>query len=154
MEWSDECRADANSAECCGEKLPPANLLDEWYHCCSLCLPRLDAVAGPTKTLPKVAHPCVGLSVGVTSLLADGWATLGRSSVARTAWEWAYASQSIRWFTDGEKRYAQKLWRKARIYLKSGEADRAYRHRKVWRVLVRGCSEGEAVTGPQTRDVG
>ena len=57
-------------------------------------------------------------------------------------------------FTDGEKRYAQKLWRKARIYLKSGEADRAYRHRKVWRVLVRGCSEGEAVTGSQTRDVG
>ncbi len=42
----------------------------------------------------------------------------------------------------------------ARIYLKSGEADRDYRHRKVWRVLVRGCREGEAVTGPQTRDVG
>lgn len=51
----------------------------------------------------------------------------------RAAWEWAKASQSIRWFTDGEKRYAQKLWRLASIYLKSGEADRAYRHRKVWR---------------------
>jgi hypothetical protein len=38
----------------------------------------------------------------------------------------------IRWFTDGEKRYAQKLWRLASIYLEFGEADRAYRHRKVW----------------------
>jgi hypothetical protein len=35
----------------------------------------------------------------------------------------------IRWFIDGEKRYAQKLWQLASIYLKSGEADRAYRHR-------------------------
>ncbi len=43
------------------------------------------------------------------------------------------ASQSIRWFTDGERRYAKQLWQSASIYLKSEEYSRAYGHRKVWR---------------------
>lgn len=51
----------------------------------------------------------------------------------RIAWEWAKGSQSIRWFTDGERRYAQQLWRNACKYLKFGESSRAYGHRKVWR---------------------
>ena len=51
----------------------------------------------------------------------------------RIAWEWTKGSQSIRWFTDGERRYAQQLWRLASKYLKFGESSRAYGHRKVWR---------------------
>lgn len=35
-------------------------------------------------------------------------------------------------FTDGERRYAQRLWKFASIYLKSSEVSRAYEHRKVW----------------------
>lgn len=49
------------------------------------------------------------------------------------AWGCVKASQSIRWFTDGERRYAKQLWQSASIYLKSGEYSRAYGHRKVWR---------------------
>ncbi len=49
------------------------------------------------------------------------------------AWEWGKASQSIRWFTDGERRYANHLWKTASIYLKLGDYSRAYGYRKVWR---------------------
>lgn len=52
---------------------------------------------------------------------------------SRKAWEWGKASQSIRWFTDGERRYANYLWKTASIYLKLREYSRAYGHRKVWR---------------------
>ena len=50
-----------------------------------------------------------------------------------TAWSWAKTSQYIRWFTDGERRYAQQLWKIASVYLKSSEVTREYGHRKVWR---------------------
>lgn len=46
---------------------------------------------------------------------------------------WSKASQYIRWFTDGEKRYAQQLWQMASVYLKATEVIREYRHHKVWR---------------------
>lgn len=49
------------------------------------------------------------------------------------AWQWAKASQSIRWFTDGERRYSQRLWLVASVYLKSREYSPEYGHRKVWR---------------------
>ncbi len=51
----------------------------------------------------------------------------------KTAWQWAKMSQYIRWFTDGERRYAQQLWQMATVYLKSTEVSREYGHRKVWR---------------------
>lgn len=35
----------------------------------------------------------------------------------REAWKWAKRCQFIRWFTDGERRYAQKLWQIASCYL-------------------------------------
>lgn len=49
------------------------------------------------------------------------------------AWQWAKRSQFIRWFTDGERRYAQQLWQLASHYLKANEYNRVYGHRKVWR---------------------
>lgn len=50
-----------------------------------------------------------------------------------TAWQWSKGSQFIRWFTDGEKRYAQQLWTLASVFLKFREYSRAYGYRKVWR---------------------
>lgn len=35
--------------------------------------------------------------------------------------------------SDGERRYAQQLWQRATVYLKSTEVSREYGHRKVWR---------------------
>lgn len=49
------------------------------------------------------------------------------------AWAWAKSAQFIRWFTDGERRYALALWKLASVWLKRGEAHRSYKHRKVWR---------------------
>jgi hypothetical protein len=49
------------------------------------------------------------------------------------AWQWAKSSQFIRWFTDGERRYAQQLWQLASRYLKANEYNPAYGNRKVWR---------------------
>ena len=49
------------------------------------------------------------------------------------AWSWAKSAQVIRWFTDGERRYALALWKLASVWLKRGEAHRSYQHRKVWR---------------------
>jgi hypothetical protein len=55
------------------------------------------------------------------------------AKATETAWQWAKACQYIRWFTDGERRYAQQLWQRASVYLKSTEVSREYAHRKVWR---------------------
>ena len=55
------------------------------------------------------------------------------AKATETAWQWAKASQYIRWFTDGERRYAQQLWQRASVYLKSTEVSCEYGHRKVWR---------------------
>lgn len=51
----------------------------------------------------------------------------------QTAWEWVKGCDGIRWFTDGERRYAQQLWPLASVYLLNGEYHRDDGHRKVWR---------------------
>jgi hypothetical protein len=55
------------------------------------------------------------------------------AKATKTAWTWAKAGQYIRWFTDGETRYAQQLWQMASVCLKSTEVSREYGLRKVWR---------------------
>ena len=49
------------------------------------------------------------------------------------AWQWASRCQFVRWFTDGEPRYAEQLWNLASVYLKTHEFPKAFGHRKVWR---------------------
>lgn len=66
----------------------------------------------------------------------------------RGAWDWAKASQSIRWFTDGERRYVQQLWRLASISLKSREYTPIYGYRKVWQ---EGLEVAMKVKGSQGR---
>ncbi len=51
----------------------------------------------------------------------------------KKTWKWARTSQYIRWFTDGEPRYGNCLWKIASIYLKKGEYHPDFKHRKVWR---------------------
>ena len=51
----------------------------------------------------------------------------------KSAWEWAEPSTTIRWFTDGERRYGQELWKLASRYLKQSETTPDYPYRKVWR---------------------
>lgn len=66
----------------------------------------------------------------------------------RRAWEWALGSEFIRWFTDGERRYAQQLWHLASISLKSREYCHTYGHRRVWR---EGLEVAMKVKGSQGR---
>jgi hypothetical protein len=49
------------------------------------------------------------------------------------AWQWAQACPYIRWFTDGERRYAKALWDLASVYLALRDCPGVYRTRKVWR---------------------
>lgn len=51
----------------------------------------------------------------------------------KAAWDWASPSEWIRWFTDGERRYAKELWKLASVYLRANEMTQAYAYRKVWR---------------------
>ena len=51
----------------------------------------------------------------------------------KKAWDWALASIGIRWFTDGERRYGQELWKLASVYLPYGSIPKDYPYRKVWR---------------------
>lgn len=48
-------------------------------------------------------------------------------------WQGAQTCPSIRWFTDGERRYAKALWDLASIYLVLRECLGRYHTRKVWR---------------------
>lgn len=48
-------------------------------------------------------------------------------------WQWAKGCPFIRWFTDGEHRYAKALWDLASVYLALRECPSRYRTRKVWR---------------------
>lgn len=64
------------------------------------------------------------------------------------AWNWAKSAQFIRWFTDGERRYALALWKLASVRLKRGEAHRSYKHCKVWR---RGLEVALKIKGSQGR---
>jgi hypothetical protein len=56
----------------------------------------------------------------------------------KTAWEWGEASQWIRWFTDGEKRYGKELWKLASIYLPGKMGTDAYPYKPTKRSGVRG----------------
>ena len=51
----------------------------------------------------------------------------------KATWTWVRDCRSIRWFTDGERRYGKELWKLASVYLKSGEFHRKFPYRKVWR---------------------
>jgi hypothetical protein len=51
----------------------------------------------------------------------------------RQAWKWATAADSIRWFTDGERRYGKALWKLASVRLQSIALPESYKSRKVWR---------------------
>jgi len=51
----------------------------------------------------------------------------------KATWTWVRDCQSIRWFTDGERRYGKELWKLASVYLKSGEFHQKFPYRKVWR---------------------
>ena len=51
----------------------------------------------------------------------------------KSAWDWAKPSDSIRWFTDGERRYGKELWKLASVYLNQSEKTEAFEYRKVWR---------------------
>jgi hypothetical protein len=69
------------------------------------------------------------------------------------AWQWAKGCVSIRWFTDGEPRYAAVLWLLAHQYLKAKDYSKAYGRRKVWRergsvpqARVRSCHEDQRFT--------
>lgn len=50
-----------------------------------------------------------------------------------TSWKWAAPSQFIRWFSDGERRYAQELWTLASVRLTYQQVSRPYGHLRVWR---------------------
>ena len=65
------------------------------------------------------------------------------TEATQTAWTWAEPSQYTRWFTDGERRYAQELWQLASVYLKSAEVSREYEHRKVWLPGTSSCRMGK-----------
>lgn len=58
-------------------------------------------------------------------------AILFKQATAR-AWRWVQGCMFKRLFTDGERRYAQQLWKIASCHLKASEYSRAYGHRKVW----------------------
>lgn len=51
----------------------------------------------------------------------------------KKAWEWAKSSPTIRWFTDGKRRYGKELWKLASVYLNQSETTSDYPYRKVWR---------------------
>lgn len=48
-------------------------------------------------------------------------------------WEWGQASETMRCFTDGERRYGKYLWKLASVYLTQKETMCGYPWRKVWR---------------------
>ncbi len=49
------------------------------------------------------------------------------------AWEWTESAEWVRWFTDGERRYGQELWKLASVNLPRSMTTQAYPYRKVWR---------------------
>jgi len=54
-------------------------------------------------------------------------------SACNHAWQWASTAEFVRWFTDGERRYAKTLWEIASVRLNAKELPADYRRRKVWR---------------------
>ena len=68
--------------------------------------------------------------------------------IVKLTWDWAKDCHSIRWFTDGERRYGNFLWKLAAIWLKAGELPAVYNWRKVWR---EGLEVAMKVKGSQGR---
>lgn len=66
----------------------------------------------------------------------------------QAAWAWAKSAHFIRWFTDGERRYALSLWPLASVWLKQDERHSSYPYRKVWR---HGLEVAMKVKGSQGR---
>jgi hypothetical protein len=64
------------------------------------------------------------------------------------AWRWAQSATFIRWFTDGERRYGQALWKLASVRLKADEVHPNYPDRKVWR---QGLEVAMKIKGSQGR---
>ena len=64
------------------------------------------------------------------------------------AWAWANPATFICWFTDGERRYGQVLWKFASVRLKADEVHPAYPYRKVWRL---GLEVAMKIKGSQGR---
>ncbi len=55
------------------------------------------------------------------------------------AWKWAQGCEFIRWFTDGEKRYAKKLWSLASVYLKHNEVSLVFPYLRSCTILDKRC---------------
>ena len=53
--------------------------------------------------------------------------------VTATVWDWASPAQFIHWFTDGERRYGNALWKLASVFLKPSETHPDFGRQKVWR---------------------
>ena len=54
----------------------------------------------------------------------------------------------MRWFTDGERRYGQELWKLASVWLKRSQFPAVYDLRKAWR---EGLEVAMKVKGSQGR---
>jgi hypothetical protein len=50
----------------------------------------------------------------------------------QASWQWAKSCQFVRWFSDGERRDANQLWKLASVYLNYREYPKR-RYRQVWR---------------------
>lgn len=66
----------------------------------------------------------------------------------KSAWDWASPCESIRWFTDRERRYGKELWKLASLHLKQSETTSDYPYRKVWR---KGLEVAIKIKGSQGR---
>lgn len=55
------------------------------------------------------------------------------SQGTESTWQWAQGAITIRWFTDGERRYGKALWPLASEYLSERRLALSYPSRKVWR---------------------
>lgn len=66
----------------------------------------------------------------------------------QSTWQWAQGAPTIRWFTDGERRYGKALWPLASEYLPERELARTYPFRNVWR---KGLEVAIKIKGSQGR---
>lgn len=62
------------------------------------------------------------------------------------AWQWAKGCSFIRWFTDGEHRYAKALWDLASVYLALRECPSRYRNPKSLAAWPGSGDESEGVS--------
>ena len=61
------------------------------------------------------------------------------SQGTESTWQWAQGATSVRWFTDGERRYGKALWPLASEYLLERGLAMTYPFRKVWRESLEGA---------------